>query len=82
MYGNDDAFTKSGYDVMKDALAKLGIETLTTETFGGKDTDFSAQLTKIKSAEPRCDRRLGAGRGRRRHPARQEGARASRRRCA
>lgn len=48
MYGNDDAFTKSGYEVFKAALEKLGIETATTETFGGKDTDFSAQLTKIK----------------------------------
>ncbi len=52
MYGNDDAFTKSAYDVMKDALAKLNIEVLTTETFGGKDTDFSAQLTKIKALNP------------------------------
>jgi branched-chain amino acid transport system substrate-binding protein len=52
MYGNDDAFTKSAYDVMKAALEKLGIETLTTETFGSKDTDFSAQLTKIKSLNP------------------------------
>jgi branched-chain amino acid transport system substrate-binding protein len=52
MYGNDDAFTKSGYDVFKDALAKAGIETLTTETFGSKDTDFSAQLTKIKGMNP------------------------------
>ncbi len=52
MYGNDDAFTKSGYDVMKASLEKLGIETVTTETFGAKDTDFSAQLTKIKSLNP------------------------------
>ena len=52
MYGNDDAFTKSAYDVMKASLDKLGIEILTTETFGGKDTDFSAQLTKIKSLNP------------------------------
>jgi branched-chain amino acid transport system substrate-binding protein len=52
MYGNDDAFTKSAYDVMKAALEKLGIEVLTTETFGGKDTDFSAQLTKIKALNP------------------------------
>jgi branched-chain amino acid transport system substrate-binding protein len=52
MYGNDDAFTKSAYDVMRAALDKLGIEILTTETFGGKDTDFSAQLTKIKSLNP------------------------------
>jgi branched-chain amino acid transport system substrate-binding protein len=52
MYGNDDAFTKSAYDVMKAALEKLGIEVLTTETFGSKDADFSAQLTKIKSLNP------------------------------
>ncbi len=52
MYGADDAFTKSAYDVMKDAIAKLGLETVTTETFGSKDTDFSAQLTKIKSLNP------------------------------
>jgi branched-chain amino acid transport system substrate-binding protein len=52
MYGNDDAFTKSGYDVMKDSLQKLGITTLDTETFGAKDTDFSAQLTKIQALDP------------------------------
>jgi branched-chain amino acid transport system substrate-binding protein len=52
LYGNDDAFTKSGYEVMKAALEKLGIETLATETFGAKDSDFSAQLTKIKSLNP------------------------------
>ncbi|MEI6560051.1 MAG: ABC transporter substrate-binding protein [Rhodospirillaceae bacterium] len=51
MYGNDDAFTKSGYDVFKAALTTLGIETVTTETFGAKDADFSAQLTKIKSLD-------------------------------
>jgi branched-chain amino acid transport system substrate-binding protein len=48
MYGNDDAFTKSGFDVFKESLEKLGIEIATIETFGGKDTDFSAQLTKVK----------------------------------
>ena len=52
MYANDDAFSKSGYDVMKDALAKLNIEVLTTETFSTKDSDFSAQLTKVKSLNP------------------------------
>ena len=52
MYANDDAFSKSGYDVMKAALEKLGIETLTTETFGTKDSDFSAQMTKVKSVNP------------------------------
>jgi branched-chain amino acid transport system substrate-binding protein len=52
LYGRDDAFTKSAYDVMKAALADLKIDILTTETFGAKDTDFSAQLTKIKSLDP------------------------------
>jgi branched-chain amino acid transport system substrate-binding protein len=52
MYGNDDAFTQSGYDVFKAALEKAGIQTLTTETFAKGDTDFSAQLTKIKSLNP------------------------------
>ncbi|CAK0779034.1 hypothetical protein CCP2SC5_870012 [Azospirillaceae bacterium] len=49
MYGNDDAFTKSGFDVFKETLDKMGIEIAAIETFGGKDTDFSAQLTKVKS---------------------------------
>jgi branched-chain amino acid transport system substrate-binding protein len=52
MYANDDAFSKSGYDVFKATLDKLGIQILTTETFGSKDSDFSAQLTKIKSLNP------------------------------
>jgi branched-chain amino acid transport system substrate-binding protein len=52
MYANDDAFTKSAYDVMKDSLTKLGVETLATETFSGKDTDFTAQLTKAKNLNP------------------------------
>lgn len=52
MYGHDDAFTKSAYDVMKAAIEKLGLETVATETFGSKDTDFSAQLTKIKALNP------------------------------
>lgn len=52
MYGNDDAFSKSGYDVFKATLEKLSIQVLATETFGSKDTDFSAQLTKIKSLNP------------------------------
>ncbi len=52
LYGRDDAFTKSAYDVMKAALANLNYEVLTIETFEAKDTDFSAQLTKIKSLQP------------------------------
>lgn len=52
MYGDDDVFTKSGYDVFKKVLEEQGIQVLTTETFKKKDTDFSAQLTKIKGLNP------------------------------
>lgn len=52
MYGDDDAFTKSGYDVFKKALSDNGVTILATETFKKGDTDFSAQLTKIKSLGP------------------------------
>ena len=52
MYANDDAFSKSGFDVMKAAAEKLGLKILTIETFGSKDTDFAAQLTKIKALKP------------------------------
>lgn len=48
MYSNDDAFTKSGFDVFKASLEQQGIKIATIETFSTKDTDFSAQLTKIK----------------------------------
>src|SRR5262245_29549537 len=44
MYGDDDAFTKSGYDVFKAALDQEGVQILTTETFKKGDTDYSAQL--------------------------------------
>jgi len=52
MYGDDDAFTKSGYDVFKAALDAEKVEILTTETFKKGDTDYSAQLTKIRTLNP------------------------------
>jgi branched-chain amino acid transport system substrate-binding protein len=52
MYANDDAFSKSGFDVMKAAAEKLGLTIVDIESFGSKDTDFSAQLTKIKGLKP------------------------------
>lgn len=52
MYGNDDAFTQSGYDVFKAALTDAKIEILDTETFAKGDTDFATQLTKIKGLNP------------------------------
>jgi branched-chain amino acid transport system substrate-binding protein len=52
LYGNDDVFTKSGYDNFKKALEDLKIPVTTTETFAKGDVDFKAQLTKIKSTNP------------------------------
>ncbi len=52
LYGNDDAFTKSGYDVFKKVLEAEKLEVVATETFAKGDIDFSAQLTKIKSLNP------------------------------
>lgn len=52
IYGNDDAFTKSGYDVFKQALEELHIPVLDTETYSKGDVDFKAQLTKLKAVNP------------------------------
>ena len=52
IYGNDDAFTKSGYDVFKKVLADQKIPVTTTETYVKGDVDFKAQLTKIKGGNP------------------------------
>jgi branched-chain amino acid transport system substrate-binding protein len=50
LYGNDDVFTKSGYDAFKKALEDLKVPVTTTETFAKGDVDFRAQLTKIKAS--------------------------------
>src|SRR3954463_8517341 len=52
MYGNDDVFTKSGYDAFKKALEDQKMPVTTTETFAKGDVDFKAQLTKIKATNP------------------------------
>ena len=52
IYGNDDAFTKSGYDVFKKVLEDQKIPVTTTETYVKGDVDFKAQLTKIKGTNP------------------------------
>jgi branched-chain amino acid transport system substrate-binding protein len=52
LYGNDDVFTKSGYDNFKKALDDLKIPVTATETFAKGDVDFKAQLTKIKATNP------------------------------
>lgn len=52
IYGNDDVFTKAGYDVMKQVAEDMDLEVVTTETFQLGQSDYKAQLTKIKNLEP------------------------------
>ena len=52
IYGNDDAFTKNGYDVFKATLESQKIQVTDTETYAKGDVDFKAQLTKIKATNP------------------------------
>jgi branched-chain amino acid transport system substrate-binding protein len=52
IYGNDDAFTKNGYDVFKSTLEQQKIPVTSTETYAKGDVDFKAQLTKIKAGNP------------------------------
>lgn len=52
LYADDDAYSKAGFEAMQAAAGKLGLTIVATETFGSKDTDFSAQLTKIQQLKP------------------------------
>ncbi len=52
LYGNDDDFTVSGYEVFREALTEQGIEILGEETFAKGDVDFNAQLTNLIGQEP------------------------------
>lgn len=52
IYGNDDVLTKSGFDTMKKTAEEMGLEIVTIETFQKGQSDYNAQLTKIKNANP------------------------------
>ncbi len=52
LYGNDDVFTKAGYDVMKSTLDAMGVKILGTQTFAKPDRDFNAQITALKGQNP------------------------------
>jgi branched-chain amino acid transport system substrate-binding protein len=52
LYGDDDSFTVSGYEVFVDALEEQGVEIATTQTFAKGDTDFAPQLTAARNADP------------------------------
>ena len=52
LYGNDDVFTKAGYDVMKRALDEQGVKILGTQTFAKPDRDYNAQVTALGALHP------------------------------
>ncbi len=52
LYGNDDDFTVSGYEVFKQALEDNNIVILGEETFAKGDVDFNAQLTNLIGENP------------------------------
>lgn len=52
MYSNNNDWAVSGYQTIEKTLKDNGIAIVATETFADKDTDYSAQLTKIASLNP------------------------------
>jgi branched-chain amino acid transport system substrate-binding protein len=54
LYDNADDFTVSGYKTFAEELQKNGIQIADTITFTRGDSDFSAQLTKAKAANPQA----------------------------
>lgn len=52
IYGNDDAFTKAGFEVMKRTAEEMGLEITTIETYQKGQSDYKAQLTNIKNTNP------------------------------
>jgi branched-chain amino acid transport system substrate-binding protein len=52
LYGDDDDFTLSGYEVFIDALDANAIDILGEETFARGDVDFNAQLSNLLADSP------------------------------
>jgi branched-chain amino acid transport system substrate-binding protein len=52
LYGNDDAFTQAGYNVMKAALETQNTPIVGTQTFAKPDRDYNAQLTALRALNP------------------------------
>lgn len=52
MYSNNNDQMVSVNKTAEAALKKLGVQVVDTETFADKDTDYSAQLTKVQQAKP------------------------------
>jgi len=52
MYSDNNDLGVSGFKIFEKALKENGIEIIAVETFADKNTDFSAQLTKIATLNP------------------------------
>ena len=52
LYSNNNEHQVSAYKTFVKALEAEGVNIVATETFADKDTDFSAQLTKIHNVNP------------------------------
>jgi branched-chain amino acid transport system substrate-binding protein len=52
IYGDDNQFTKTDFEIFKEALATNHIELVDVETYHTGDADFKAQLTKIADKKP------------------------------
>src|SRR6476620_684607 len=52
IYGNDDVLTKSGFDTMEKTAKDMKLDIVTIETFQKGQSDYNAQLTKIKELQP------------------------------
>ncbi len=52
LYSHNNEHQVSAYEIFKAALEKEGVNIVATETFADKDSDFSAQLTKIQIHNP------------------------------
>ncbi len=48
----EDAYGQSGKDQLTAQAPKFGIQIVQAETYGAKDTDMTAQLAKIRAAQP------------------------------
>ena len=52
MYDETDLFSTDRDKALQEAFTPIGIEVVATEVFQSGDTDFSAQLTRIKALNP------------------------------
>ena len=52
IYGDDNQFTKTDFDIFKAALEREHIALVDTETYHTGDVDFKAQLTNIAGKKP------------------------------